>query len=187
MIYEELLLPSSKPCYSQGTSVANLLPDHSTYYSADTNSSPFDLAVRSVDPYLGAYVSCGWRRRSRYHIRTGMSNCTIYLFIYIRYRLQSLTQEIINRSLSDLHNTNNLSRITQPLHSAPTTHRTEPPPSEPPDPRRSSKSPLLDVHIPLRREHRSRSAVSQRPDTNSSELCAPYTVDEESAAVYEGL
>jgi hypothetical protein len=71
MIYEHLLLPSSTPATSHGTSVANLLPDFHTYFSSDTNTSPFTLSVRTIDPWLGAQASRTWRRRTTYHVRTG--------------------------------------------------------------------------------------------------------------------
>lgn len=71
MIYEYMLLPSNKPSSMQSISVANLLPDYHTYYSSDTNSDPFTLTVRTIDPYLGAHGSHGWRMRSTYHARTG--------------------------------------------------------------------------------------------------------------------
>jgi hypothetical protein len=54
MIYEYMLLPSTQPTTTQGTSVANLLPDFHTYFSEDTNNDPFTLSVRTIDPWLGA-------------------------------------------------------------------------------------------------------------------------------------
>lgn len=71
MIYEYMLLPSIQPTTTQGTSVANLLPDFHTYFSEDTNNDPFTLSVRTIDPWLGAQASRTWRRRSTYHVRTG--------------------------------------------------------------------------------------------------------------------
>jgi hypothetical protein len=71
MIYEYMLLPSTQPTTTQGTSVANLLPDFHTYFSEDTNNDPFTLSVRTIDPWLGAQASRTWRRRSTYHVRTG--------------------------------------------------------------------------------------------------------------------
>lgn len=71
MIYEYMLLPSQKPSSIQNISVANLLPDYHTYYSSDTNSDPFTLTVRTIDPYMGAHGNHGWRKRSTYHARTG--------------------------------------------------------------------------------------------------------------------
>ncbi|KAF2650257.1 hypothetical protein K491DRAFT_142348 [Lophiostoma macrostomum CBS 122681] len=70
-IYEYLLLPSAIPSSNHSSSVTNLLPDYHTYYSADTNSDPYTLTVRTIDPYLGAHSSRSWRRRSTYHVRTG--------------------------------------------------------------------------------------------------------------------
>lgn len=71
MIYEYMLLPSSQPTTTQGTSVANLLPDFHTYFSEDTNNDPSTLSVRTIDPWLGAQANRTWRRRSTYHVRTG--------------------------------------------------------------------------------------------------------------------
>ncbi|KAF1841939.1 uncharacterized protein K460DRAFT_345312 [Cucurbitaria berberidis CBS 394.84] len=71
MIYEYLLFPSTRPSTSNSTSVANIVPDFHTYYSEDTNSTPFTLSVRTIDPWLGAQGSRTWRRRSTYHMRTG--------------------------------------------------------------------------------------------------------------------
>lgn len=71
MIYEYLLFPSKYPSTGSGTSVANLLPDFHTYYSEDTNSDPFTLSVRTIDPWLGTQGSRTWRQRSTYHVRTG--------------------------------------------------------------------------------------------------------------------
>ncbi|KAJ4993927.1 autophagy-related protein 3 [Stagonosporopsis vannaccii] len=71
MIYEYMLLPSSHPTTTYGTSVANLLPDFHTYFSDDTNNDPFTLSVRTIDPWLGAQASRTWRRRSTYYVRTG--------------------------------------------------------------------------------------------------------------------
>lgn len=71
MIYEYMLLPSSQPTTTHGTSVANLLPDFHTYFSEDTNNDPFTLSVRTIDPWLGAQASRTWRRRATYHVRTG--------------------------------------------------------------------------------------------------------------------
>ncbi|KAJ4377870.1 hypothetical protein N0V83_000700 [Neocucurbitaria cava] len=71
MIYEYLLFPSTQPSTSNSTSIANLLPDFHTYYSEDTNSTPFTLSVRTIDPWIGSQSSRTWRRRSTYHVRTG--------------------------------------------------------------------------------------------------------------------
>ena len=71
IIYEYMLLPSTQPTTTHGTSVANLLPDFHTYFSEDTNNDPFTLSVRTIDPWLGAQASRTWRRRSTYHVRTG--------------------------------------------------------------------------------------------------------------------
>ena len=71
MIYEYLLFPSTHPSTGNSTSIANLLPDFHTYYSEDTNNSPFTLSVRTIDPWLGSQGSRTWRRRSMYHVRTG--------------------------------------------------------------------------------------------------------------------
>lgn len=73
MIYEYLLLPSTKPSSAHSSSVTNLRPDYHTYYSSDTNTDPFTLTVRTIDPYLNAHTSRTWRRRSTYHVRTGES------------------------------------------------------------------------------------------------------------------
>ncbi|KAF2133516.1 hypothetical protein P153DRAFT_281670 [Dothidotthia symphoricarpi CBS 119687] len=70
MIYEYLLFPSTHPTTGSGTSIANLLPDFHTYYSADTNNDPFTLSVRTIDPWLGGQPK-SWRRRSTYYVRTG--------------------------------------------------------------------------------------------------------------------
>ncbi|XPS73534.1 hypothetical protein M3J09_005679 [Ascochyta lentis] len=71
LIYEYMLLPSSRPTTTGSTSVANLLPDFHTYFSEDTNNDPFTLSVRTIDPWLGAQANRTWRRRSTYHVRTG--------------------------------------------------------------------------------------------------------------------
>ncbi|CAO2647890.1 Nn.00g088120.m01.CDS01 [Neocucurbitaria sp. VM-36] len=71
MIYEYLLFPSIHPSTANSTSIANLVPDFHTYYSEDTNSSPFTLSVRTIDPWLGSQGSRTWRRRSTYNVRTG--------------------------------------------------------------------------------------------------------------------
>ncbi|KAF2852222.1 hypothetical protein T440DRAFT_421016 [Plenodomus tracheiphilus IPT5] len=71
MIYEYLLLPSTRPSSGSGTSIANLVPDFHTYYSEDTNNDPFTLSVRTIDPWLGSQGARTWRRRSTYYIRTG--------------------------------------------------------------------------------------------------------------------
>ncbi|KAF2687230.1 hypothetical protein K458DRAFT_296703 [Lentithecium fluviatile CBS 122367] len=70
IIYEYLLFPSLVPSSSHSTSVTNLLPDYHTYHSGDSDS-PFTLAVRTINPYLGAHTSRSWRKRSTYHVRTG--------------------------------------------------------------------------------------------------------------------
>jgi hypothetical protein len=74
MIYELLLFPSATPQTGNSTSISNLLPDYHTYYTSDTESDAFTLTVRTIDPYLGAHSSRGWRKRSTYHVRTGMSS-----------------------------------------------------------------------------------------------------------------
>jgi hypothetical protein len=72
IIYEYLLLPSAIPSATYSSSVTNLLPDYHTYYSADTNSNPYTLAVRTIDPNLGNQGGKRtWRRRSTYYVRTG--------------------------------------------------------------------------------------------------------------------
>ncbi|KAF1959555.1 hypothetical protein CC80DRAFT_590772 [Byssothecium circinans] len=71
IIYEHLLFPSTLPSSSHSTSVTNLLPDFHTYDSNDTNDGPFTLAVRTINPYLGAHSSRSWRKRSTYHVRAG--------------------------------------------------------------------------------------------------------------------
>jgi hypothetical protein len=74
MVYEYLLFPSVLASSSHSTSVANLMPDYHTYQSEDPEKdSPFTLAVRTINPYLGAQTSRTWRRRSTYHVRTGKS------------------------------------------------------------------------------------------------------------------
>jgi len=70
-IYEYLLFPSILPSSTHSTSVANLLPDYHTYHTNEADDSPFTLAVRTINPYLGAQTSSSWRKRSTYYVRTG--------------------------------------------------------------------------------------------------------------------
>ncbi|KAF2633839.1 hypothetical protein BU25DRAFT_427273 [Macroventuria anomochaeta] len=107
MIYEYMLFPSSQPTTTHGTSVTNLLPDFHTYLSEDTNNGPFTLSVRTIDPWLGAQASRTWRRRSTYHVRTGLflttTTPTTYRVLlspytaHLRYTVPSLLS--INRQI----------------------------------------------------------------------------------------
>lgn len=165
IIYEYLLFPTTHPSTSTSTSIANLLPDFHTYYSEDTNNSPFTLSVRTIDPFLASQGSRTWRRRSVYHVRTGKSfpsanpynpkMDTIYVFkrqtlkhiankqnresqkktTYISNSPPPLTPHL--RPLPNRNNTHNLPRPALALHSAPTPQRAIPAISQPPNPRRS--------------------------------------------------
>lgn len=92
-----------------------------------------------------------------------------------------------NRPLLNHHHTNHIPHPPVTIHSSPTPRHPLTPPAQPPDPRRSLQSPLLDVLLLVPHQHRSRSTLPQRPNTPSTKPRPPSQLHQESTRLHQRI